>query len=95
MVGQLLAEDLPWGIAVLGAALIAVPVGAVIAIPAIRLSGLYLGLATLGFGILLAQYAYTKDWFFGTQGQATRRPGGLRRGHRVLLPGARRAARPR
>jgi ABC-type branched-subunit amino acid transport system permease subunit len=77
MVGQLLDRDLPWGLAVAGAALIAVPVGAVIAIPAIRLSGLYLGLATLGFGILLAQYAYTKDWFFGTQGQATRRPEGL------------------
>ncbi len=77
MVGQLLAEDLPWGVAVFGAALIAVPVGAVVAIPAIRLSGLYLGLATLGFGILLANYAYTKDWFFGTQGQATHRPAGL------------------
>jgi ABC-type branched-subunit amino acid transport system permease subunit len=77
MVGQLLDKDLPWGVAVAGAALIAVPVGAVVAIPAIRLSGLYLGLATLGFGILLAQYAYTKDWFFGTQGQATRRPAGL------------------
>ena len=77
MVGQLLAEGVPWGIAVLGAVLIAVPVGAVIAIPAIRLSGLYLGLATLGFGILLAQYAYSKDWFFGTQGQVTRRPEGF------------------
>jgi branched-subunit amino acid ABC-type transport system permease component len=77
MVGQLLDSGLPWGLAVAAAALIAVPVGAVVAIPAIRLSGLYLGLATLGFGILLAQYAYSKDWFFGTQGQATRRPAGL------------------
>jgi branched-subunit amino acid ABC-type transport system permease component len=77
MVGQLLDKDVPRGLAVLGAALIAMPVGAVVAIPAIRLSGLYLGLATLGFGILLAQYAYTKDWFFGTQGQATHRPDGL------------------
>jgi ABC-type branched-subunit amino acid transport system permease subunit len=77
MVGQLLDQGMPWGLAVAGAALIAVPVGAVVAIPAIRLSGLYLGLATLGFGILLAQYAYTKAWFFGTQGQATRRPAGL------------------
>ncbi len=77
MVGQLLSADVPWGLAVLGAVLIAIPVGAVVAIPAIRLSGLYLGLATLGFGILLAQYAYAKDWFFGTQGQATRRPEGL------------------
>ncbi|MGQ0466579.1 MAG: branched-chain amino acid ABC transporter permease [Sporichthyaceae bacterium] len=77
MVGQLLDNGLPWPLAVACAVLIALPVGAVIAIPAIRLSGLYLGLATLGFGILLAQYAYSKDWFFGTQGQATRRPEGF------------------
>jgi len=76
-VGRLLDHGLPWGLAVLIAALIAVPVGAVVAIPAIRLSGLYLGLATLGFGILLAQYMYGKSFFFGTRGHATRRPAGL------------------
>jgi branched-subunit amino acid ABC-type transport system permease component len=76
-VGRLLDHGLPWGLAVLLAALIAVPVGAVVAIPAIRLSGLYLGLATLGFGILLAQYMYGKGYFFGTRGHATRRPAGL------------------
>jgi ABC-type branched-subunit amino acid transport system permease subunit len=47
-----------------------------IAIPAIRLSGLYLGLATLGFGILLADYGYTKSWMFGFGALATRRPEG-------------------
>ena len=31
------------------------PVGAIIAIPAIRLSGVFLALATYGFGILLKQ----------------------------------------
>jgi ABC-type branched-subunit amino acid transport system permease subunit len=76
-VGRLLDHGLPWGLAVLVAALIAVPVGAVVAIPAIRLSGLYLGLATLGFGILLAQYMYSKSFFFGTRGHATHRPAGL------------------
>jgi branched-subunit amino acid ABC-type transport system permease component len=75
--GRLLDAGAPWGLAVLLAAVIAVPVGAVVAIPAIRLSGLYLGLATLGFGILLAQYLYGKSFFFGTSGHATRRPAGL------------------
>jgi branched-subunit amino acid ABC-type transport system permease component len=73
-VGHLLHSGLPWGLAVTGAMLVAVPVGAVIAVPAIRLSGLYLGLATLGFGILVAQYGYSKGFFFGTQGLSTRRP---------------------
>lgn len=63
---HMLSNGLPWGIAVLIGGLVAVPVGAVIAIPAIRLSGLYLALATLGFGILLAQYFYTKSYMFGT-----------------------------
>jgi branched-subunit amino acid ABC-type transport system permease component len=76
-VGRLLDAGLPWGLAVTLAAGIAVPVGAVVAIPAIRLSGLYLGLATLGFGILLAQYLYGKSFFFGTRGHATRRPAAL------------------
>lgn len=62
--GHMLAHGVPWGLALLIGGLITVPVGALIAIPAIRLSGLYLGLATLGFGILLAQYAYNKPYFF-------------------------------
>jgi ABC-type branched-subunit amino acid transport system permease subunit len=40
------------------------------------LSGLYLGLATLGFGILLAQYAYNQSYMFGI-GLNTRRPSGF------------------
>jgi ABC-type branched-subunit amino acid transport system permease subunit len=66
----------PWPAAVLIGGLLAVPIGAVIAIPAIRLSGLYLALATLGFGILLAQYAYSRDYMFGS-GVPTRRPSGF------------------
>jgi ABC-type branched-subunit amino acid transport system permease subunit len=62
----MLGSGVPWALAVLIGGLVAVPVGAVIAIPAIRLSGLYLALATLGFGILLAQYFYTKSYMFGT-----------------------------
>lgn len=62
------AAGAPWLLAVLIAGLASVPVGALVAIPAIRLSGLYLGLATLGFGILLAQFFYTKDFMFGVGG---------------------------
>jgi branched-subunit amino acid ABC-type transport system permease component len=56
---------LPWLVAVLGAGLIAVPVGALVAIPAIRLSGLYLAVATLGFGILLERLVFGTNLMFG------------------------------
>jgi len=52
---HLIGRGVPYPVAVLLAALAVVPIGAVVAIPAIRLSGLFLALATLGFGIL-AQY---------------------------------------
>ena len=52
---HLVAGGVPYPVAVLLAALAVVPIGAVVAVPAIRLSGLFLALATLGFGIL-AQY---------------------------------------
>ena len=48
----------PWLVALLLAGLVAVPVGAIIAIPAIRLSGVFLALATYGFGILFEQMFY-------------------------------------
>jgi ABC-type branched-subunit amino acid transport system permease subunit len=73
---HMLDKGVPWLLAMLIGGLLAVPIGAVIAIPAIRLSGLYLALATLGFGILLAQYAYSRDYMFGS-GVPTRRPGGF------------------
>jgi branched-subunit amino acid ABC-type transport system permease component len=52
---HLVGGGVPYPAALLLAALAVVPIGAVVAIPAIRLSGLFLALATLGFGIL-AQY---------------------------------------
>jgi ABC-type branched-subunit amino acid transport system ATPase component/branched-subunit amino acid ABC-type transport system permease component len=57
---------LPWGIALIAAGLVAVPIGALLAVPAVRLSGLYLALATLGFGILLQYMFYTSDLMFGS-----------------------------
>jgi ABC-type branched-subunit amino acid transport system permease subunit len=65
--GHMLEHHVPWLIAVLLAGAVTVPVGALIAIPAIRLSGLYLALSTLGFGILLANYFYGKTYFFGSR----------------------------
>lgn len=69
--------SVPWGVAVLVGGLVAVPVGALIAIPAIRLSGLFLALATLGFGILLSQFFYSKSYMFGLQSLDSARPTGL------------------
>jgi ABC-type branched-subunit amino acid transport system permease subunit len=48
--------------------LVAVPVGALVAIPAIRLSRLYLALATLGFGILVERLVYGTSLMFGSVG---------------------------
>ena len=56
---------IPWLLAMLLAGLIAVPVGAIVAIPAIRLSGVFLALATFGFGILLEQVFYVTNFMFG------------------------------
>ncbi|MCM3884757.1 ABC transporter permease, partial [Frankia sp. R82] len=57
---------LPWLVAVILATLIAVPVGALVAIPAVRLSGVFLALATLGLGIVLEQVFYPRHFMFGT-----------------------------
>jgi ABC-type branched-subunit amino acid transport system ATPase component/branched-subunit amino acid ABC-type transport system permease component len=67
---------LPWGVAVILATLVAVPVGIIVALPAVRLSGVYLALATLGFGILLERMFYLQDIMFGpfAEGQTATRP---------------------
>ncbi|GAA2409795.1 branched-chain amino acid ABC transporter permease/ATP-binding protein [Actinomadura vinacea] len=57
-------QGLPWLVALLLGALIVVPVGALIALPAIRLSGLFLALATLGFGIMVERLFYPLNWMF-------------------------------
>ncbi|OHV29800.1 MULTISPECIES: branched-chain amino acid ABC transporter permease/ATP-binding protein [Pseudofrankia] len=57
-------HGIPWLVAVLLGALVAVPVGAIVAIPAIRLSGLFLALATFGFGILVERLLYARGFMF-------------------------------
>jgi branched-subunit amino acid ABC-type transport system permease component len=57
-------SHLPWLVSLLLAGLVTMPVGALVAIPAIRLSGLYLALATLGFGVLLQYVFYPRSFMF-------------------------------
>jgi ABC-type branched-subunit amino acid transport system ATPase component/ABC-type branched-subunit amino acid transport system permease subunit len=67
---------IPWLLALVLATLVAVPVGALVAIPAVRVSGVFLALATLGFGILVEQVFYNQSYMFGqsTLGVADPRP---------------------
>jgi ABC-type branched-subunit amino acid transport system ATPase component/branched-subunit amino acid ABC-type transport system permease component len=64
----------PWLVALIAGSLIAVPIGALVAIPAIRLSGLYLALATFGFGIMLEDMFYSSKAMFGLSGQGLHMP---------------------
>lgn len=68
-----LTEDLgmPWLFGFVLAGLVVVPIGALLAIPAIRLSPLYLGLATFGFAILLERFVFTTFLMFGALGDRT------------------------
>ena len=59
---------LPWALALVLAGAAAVPIGALVAIPAIRLSGVYLALATFGFAILMERVAYPTGVMFGATG---------------------------
>jgi ABC-type branched-subunit amino acid transport system ATPase component/branched-subunit amino acid ABC-type transport system permease component len=67
---------IPWFAALILAGLIVVPVGAFVAIPAIRLTGLFLALATFGFGIFVEQMLYSTSWMFTilSNGRAEPRP---------------------
>jgi ABC-type branched-subunit amino acid transport system ATPase component/branched-subunit amino acid ABC-type transport system permease component len=67
-------SGVPWFIALILAGLIAVPIGALLAIPAIRLGGLYLALATFGFGVLLQGMFYTEHYMFGSNGNGESMP---------------------
>jgi branched-subunit amino acid ABC-type transport system permease component len=56
---------IPFPVAVLLAGLVAIPVGAILAVPAIRLSGVYLAIATFGFGLLVQRLFYPSVLMFG------------------------------
>jgi ABC-type branched-subunit amino acid transport system permease subunit len=62
------SAGVPWFLALLLAGLAVVPIGAIVAMPAIRLSGVYLALATFGFGILVEQLLFGQAVMFGAIG---------------------------
>jgi branched-subunit amino acid ABC-type transport system permease component len=66
-----LSGVVPWPLALLLAGLATVPVGALVAVPALRLSGIYLALATLGFGILMQNVVFNTGLMFGPRLVAT------------------------
>jgi branched-subunit amino acid ABC-type transport system permease component len=68
------SAGVPWIPALILAGLVVVPVGALIAIPAVRLGGLYLALATLGFGLLLQDMFYNSSLMFGFGGVGVSMP---------------------
>jgi ABC-type branched-subunit amino acid transport system permease subunit len=55
----------PWLLALLAAGLIMLPIGALVALPAIRLSGIYLAILTFGFGLLIQRLFFTTYLMFG------------------------------
>ncbi len=55
----------PWLAALAAAVLVAVAAGALAAIPSFRLSGVYLAVATFGFGLLLQNLIYPTFLMFG------------------------------
>ena len=75
--GHMLGHGVPFYLALLIGGLFCLPIALIVSVPAIRLSGLYLALATLGLGIMLAQYAYSKSYMFGGQALQTQRAPGF------------------
>jgi len=59
---------LPWLVALLLGSLVLVPIAALIGLIAIRLSGLFLALATLAFGIVVQYFFFPLSWMFGSSG---------------------------
>jgi branched-subunit amino acid ABC-type transport system permease component len=56
---------IPWPLALLIGGVVAFPIGALLAIPAIRLSGVYLAIATFGFGLVVQRLFYSSILMFG------------------------------
>jgi branched-subunit amino acid ABC-type transport system permease component len=59
------SAGVPYGIGLLLACLAMVPIGALLAFPALRLSGLFLALATFGFGVLAQNLLFGTGLVFG------------------------------
>ena len=59
---------------VLMAPILAAPIGALVALPALRLQGLYLALATAAFGLLASEMLFPRSWLFGSGTREVPRP---------------------
>jgi ABC-type branched-subunit amino acid transport system ATPase component/branched-subunit amino acid ABC-type transport system permease component len=68
------AAHIPWPLAVVAGCAVVVPVAALLALPAIRLSGLFLGLATFGFGLGVEQLFYSRNFMFTSIGAGREMP---------------------
>ena len=55
----------PWLLAVITSGLVALPLGVFLALPTSRLTGLYLALATFGFGLLTESLLYPRGFLYG------------------------------
>ncbi len=69
--GHALAAGLPWLAALAVSVLVAVVAGGLAAIPSFRLSGVYLAVATFGFGLLLQNLIYPTFLMFGQSDTVT------------------------
>lgn len=71
---RLSAGGSPWLAAVLIGGLVAAPVGATLAVPAIRRAGLYLALATFGFAVMVERLVFATSLMFGAQSSSLPAP---------------------
>lgn len=69
--GHALGAGWPWLAALLAAVVVAVAAGAVAAIPSFRLSGVYLAVATFGFGLLVQNLIFPTFLMFGQSDSVT------------------------
>jgi branched-subunit amino acid ABC-type transport system permease component len=65
---HLQSSGVPWIIALLLAGGVALAVGGLVSIPSFRLSGVYLAVATFGFGLLFQNLVYKTFLMFGSTG---------------------------
>jgi branched-subunit amino acid ABC-type transport system permease component len=67
--GQLATRwDFPLYAGIIVGALVAAALGALIALPCIRLGGLYLALGTLAFALMLQNTLFVEEWLTGSEG---------------------------
>ena len=74
---HLLEAGVPYGLGLLLAGLILAPIGALLAVPALRLPALFLAIATFGFGVLAERLLYPSDLVFGGERATVPRPAGF------------------